>query len=246
MISLGCLLAVVATKAQDTAVIVSAVPQPSGAKTKDITNRSGDHLMAQFATNIFINAPDSISNHTKGFSRSGNVYIMLNKRFKNDPRFSVGIGAGVSVASFYFKKMEFDLSSNSLSMPIHFTDSTDNFKKYKFSTTYLEAPVELRFHATPDEPLKGLKVALGVKVGTLLGAGTKGKNLLNKAGTQQNNSIVKVKDKDFINKTRLGGTLRIGYGIFGVFGTYYFTPVFKDGAAPPMKSMQIGITLSGL
>ena len=245
-LSVLCLLAFSALKAQDTAAVASAIPQPSGNKLSDLNVRSGDHLMVQFATNLLTNQPDSISSHTKGFSRSGNAYIMLNKAFKSDKRMSVAFGVGISTSSLYFKKMELDLTSNSILLPITFTDSTNNYKKYKFTTTYAELPIELRFNSNPNEPLKGIKVALGAKVGTLLGAGTKGKNLEASNGSSLNNSIVKQKDKDFVNKTRIGGTARIGYGIVSLFGTYYFTPVFRDGVAPPMKSVQIGLTFSGL
>ena len=156
----------------DTLATISSALPPA-----DITNRSGDHLMIALNNNIWMNAPDSISNHTKGFSRSGSAFFMFDMPFKTSPKWSVGIGAGINVSSIYTDNMEFDLSANTNRLPIFITDSANHYKKYKFTTTHLEAPVELRFTAKPHTPNKSVKVAVGARVGTLISAGTKGKNL---------------------------------------------------------------------
>ena len=71
-------------------------------------------------------------------------------------------------------------------------EDTNHFKKYKLLTSYLEAPIELRYTADPLRPKKSFKAALGVKVGTLLAASTKGKNLQNSDGRIINAFIQKI------------------------------------------------------
>jgi hypothetical protein len=44
----------------------------------------------------------------------------------------------------------------------------------------------------------------------------------------------------------LAATARVGYGNFTLFGAYDLSGIFKDGVAANMKSLQIGLTISGL
>lgn len=215
-------------------------------RNKEILNRSGDHLMLQYSYDQWLNTPDSISSHIKGFSRGFNAYVMLNKPFKADPRFSVAFGLGVGSSNIFFKKMTVELASNTSTLPFRATDTTDHFKKFKVSTTFLEVPIELRFTANPEKPNKSIKVALGVKVGTMLNAHTKAKTLQNSSGRTINNYIVKESTKSYFNTTRLAATARIGYGNFTLFGAYNFSAMFKDAVAPDVKLLQIGLTFSGL
>lgn len=235
------------TTSLTTTTITTTTSTENKVKQKvDLRERSGDHLMVQLANNFWLNAPDSMKDHMKGFSRSANVFFMLDKPFKTNPRMSVAFGLGISTASMYTKNMEFGIDKNTPKLPIYMTDSMNHYKKYKLTNVYAEVPLELRFTAHPETPTKGFKMAIGARVGTLLSAGTKGKNLQNRAGNVISNTTYKVKDQEYFNKTRLGVSARFGYGIVSIFGTYYFSTFFKDGVAPPVKNMQIGIMLSGL
>ena len=209
-------------------------------------NRSGDHLMIQLSSDHWAGMPDSIGSHQSGFSRGFNAYFMFDKRFKNSPKYSIGIGLGISSSNMVFKKMNIDLKSTSTLLPFTPVDSTNHFKKYKLATSYLEIPLEFRFTSRPENPNKSLKAAIGLKVGTLVNAHTKGKNLQDKNNQSLNSYIEKENSKRFINGTRFMGTARLGYGILSIFGSYQLNNILKDGAGPDMKLYQVGITLSGL
>ncbi len=211
-----------------------------------VINRPGDHIMVQLATDHWSGTPDSIDSHLKSLSRGANVYIMLDKPFKGNPRFSVGFGIGIGTTNMYFKKMEVDLTAGSSKLPFNSLDSSNHFKKYKLSTAALEVPVELRFTADPEHSNKSIKAAIGVKVGTLLGVHTKGKTLQNKSDQGINSYTAKESGKRHFNNTTLAATARVGYGNFSLFGSYQFTSLLKDGVGPDIKPFQIGICLSGL
>lgn len=215
-------------------------------KNKEILNRSGDHLMLQFSYDMWLGAPDSIKNHIKGFHRGVNVYVMYNLPFKGDPRFSIAAGIGIGNSNIFFSKMNVDVSSNKVALPFIATDTLNNYKKYKLATTFLEVPIEFRFCSKPETPNKAVKVALGVKVGTLLNSHTKGKNLRTPLGVGITNSTDKITDKTFFNNTRVAATARIGYGNFTLFGAYNITSIFRPLAAADVKLLQVGITFSGL
>jgi hypothetical protein len=159
---------------------------------------------------------------------------------------SVAFGAGVGTSNMFFEKTSLDLKATSATLPIKRVDSVQHFKKYKLTTAYLEAPVELRFSSDPLNSNKSVKVAVGVKVGTIINAHTKGKTLQDKNDNEINSYIAKESSKRFFNTTRLAGTLRIGYGIFSIHGQYNITTLLKDGAGPEIRPYSIGLSVSGL
>ena len=212
-------------------------------KVYDLTNRAADHFMVQFALNSWQGAPDSIQSHIGGLS---NVYIMLDKPFKSNPQLSIAAGIGVGTSNIYFKKMIVDIGSTNTLLPFRAVDSLDNYKKFKLTTAFLEVPLELRFTSNPSTPNKTFKAAIGVKVGTMINAHTKGKGLRNRAGTVINAKTDKESTKSYFNTTRIAATARLGYGNFSLFGAYSLTGMFKDGVAPDIKGLQVGLTFSGL
>jgi hypothetical protein len=229
-------------------LIVNTQAQQTGNKKNkiDLSNRPGDHIMVQFSLDNLAKMPDSINSHQSGFSKGLNAYFMLDKPFKSSPKYSIGLGIGVGSSNIAFKKMFVDIKSTGTKLPFTATDSTNHWKKFKLSLSYLEIPLEFRFSSDPLNPSKSWKFALGLKAGTLINAHTKGKELQNKNNSLVNDYIQKENSKKFFNGTRFVGTARLGYGIISLFGAYQLNNVLKDVPGPPMKLYQLGITLSGL
>ena len=215
-------------------------------KKSALSEKPADHFMVQLGSNFWSGSADSISSRIKSFNRSANVYVMYDKKFKNSPKFSLGIGVGISVGNIYFNKMNVNITNNKSILPFVRTDTGTNFKKYKLATAFLEIPLELRFTSNPQNPNKAIKGALGLKVGTLINAHTKGKTLRNSGGTTIATYTEKETSKSYFNGTRIAVTGRVGYGLYSLFGSYSLTNLFKDGVAPVTKTFQIGIAISGL
>ena len=211
-----------------------------------LANRSKDHLLLQFGIDNWAKAPDSLN--IRGASRSFSMYLLFDFPFKTNPKLSVAVGAGISTSNIYFKDTYIDIAGRRGSNTILFEDVSDTirYKKYKLLTTYLEAPVEFRYTHNPAKPKSSFKAAIGAKIGTMLGATTKGKNLQNSAGQGINNLIQKEKSKRYFNTTRLAVTARAGLGNFSVFGSYQVNAFFKEGLGPDVRPYSIGLTLSGL
>jgi hypothetical protein len=228
---------------------VPAPPPPPEKKANkyssiDLSNRANDHFLLQFAYNGWAQAPDSIN--TKGFSRGFNAYFMFDFPFKTDPRWSVGLGVGVGTDNVYLDKTTAEVAGTTTTLRFRNVADTNHFKKYKLATTYLEAPIELRFAANPFNTNKSFKVALGAKIGLLVNAHNKGKNLQDKNNSNINNFIQKESSKKYLNGNRLMVTARMGYGVFGVFAAYQVNNFIKEGAGPDIKPYNIGLTISGL
>src|SRR4051812_30527549 len=175
-------------------------------KKVDLSNRSNDHLLIQYGFDNWAGTNDSTK--PSGFSRFFNAYIMLDKPFKTNPRLSVGLGLGIGSSNIFFDKTYVDVKANTARMPFRNVDSVNHFKKFKLTTMFLEAPVELRYSSDPENNNSAFKMALGVKVGTLLKAYNKGKTLQDKNGNTVNSYIQKENSKKFINSTRLAVTAR--------------------------------------
>ena len=227
-------------------ITVSAASAQEKKKIGGFMNRTGDHLMLQLTSDYWMGTPDSINKRINGFARGANVYVMLDQRFKGSPQWSVAFGLGVGTSNMYFRNMVVDIKAKTNTLPFKVVDSVDHFKKYKLTTTFLELPLELRFTLKPENESKSIKVALGVKVGTLLNVHTKGKTLLDKTGATVNGYSAKESAKPYFNSTRLAATARLGYGNFSLFGCYQFNNIFKDGVAADMKLFQVGLNFSGL
>jgi Outer membrane protein beta-barrel domain len=219
---------------------------PSANKKIKLSNRPGDHFMIQVSSDHWTAMPDSISSHQKGFSRGFNAYFMLDKPFRTSPKFSIGIGLGVSTSNIFFKRENIDLKTASPLLPFTAVDSTNHFKKYKLATGFVEIPLEFRYTSKPLEPNKSFKAAIGVKIGALVNAHIKGKTLQDKNNNTITSYTLKENNKRLINGTRFMATGRIGFGIFSLFGSYQLNNVLKDGAGPAMQLYQVGLTLSGL
>ena len=227
--------------AQDTPADV-----PATSKTIKLPNRSGDHLMIQLSSDHWTGMPDSISSHQQGLSRGFNAYFMLDKPFRSSPKFSIGIGVGIGTSNIFFKRTYIDVKAGGSVLPFTAVDSTNHFKKYKLSTGFVEVPLEFRYTSKPLQPNKSFKIALGAKVGAIVNAHTKGKDLQDKNNNSINSYTQKEIGRRLINGTRFMGTARIGYGIISLFGAYQLNNLLKDGAGANMKLYQVGLTLSGL
>lgn len=210
----------------------------------NLSNRANDHLLIQIGYDGWAQMPDTI--HTKGFSRSLNMYFMFDFPFKTDPRFSVGVGVGIGSSSIFFDKQEVGVAGLTSTLSFPDKSQTDHFKKYKLVSTYAEAPVEMRFTADPEHSDKSWKGAIGVKVGTLLNVHTKGKNLVSSTGAAINNFIEKESSKRYFNSTRLAASGRVGYGHISLYGQFQINNFIKDGLGPNVHPFAIGITFSGL
>lgn len=232
----------------DSARIVADSVAPRAKKTfndYDLNNRSNDHFLLQYGLDGWsTNGVDSVQ--PSGFSRHFNAYFMLDKPFKTNPHLSVGLGAGVGTSNIFFDNTNVDIKSTSPRLPFTNVDSTDHFKKFKLTTVYLEAPVELRYNSNPGNSSKSFKVALGAKVGTLVNAHTKGKTLVSKGGQTISDYIAKASTKKYFNSTRLAATARIGYGLVSLHGAYQLTTLLKDGVGPEIRPYSVGLTISGL
>ena len=225
--------------AQDTTAVSLKKKKP----VIDLSGRANDHFMIQFGSAQWAGKPESIK--TKGFSKTFNFYAMFDFPVKTNPKLSIGMGVGVGSDHIVFNKMYLGIKDLTSTLTIDDRSDSVYFEKYKLTVAWLEAPIELRFTKNPLRSSKSFKAAIGIKVGTLAKAQTRGSDFKDLTGTV-NPYTQKEASKRFFNKNRLSVTGRVGLGSLSLFGSYQVTQLFKEGLAPKINPWSMGITISGL
>jgi len=210
-----------------------------------ITKPSRDFVMINFGYTKWLTKDDTLSGNTvktKSFAYTVNAFLCYDFPIKKT-KLSFAAGLGISATNVFLDKQVYVNRDTSalLGTRGRFVDDTFGYKRYKFSTTYLQAPFELRYFSNSDNRNKGFKAAIGIQVGTLLGGHTKGIR-----GVGGTNIKEKVGTKRFLSPWNFAATARVGWGNYSVFGSYNLTNVFKDGVGPQLTPLTVGIAITGL
>lgn len=198
---------------------------------------SRDYFMFQLGYDGWAGAPDSVN--VGGLSRSLNMYLCYDFPIKAS-NFSFAAGVGLASSNMFFKDQQVIIGDTNTQ--IQFVDDNDVFKRFKLSMNYVEAPLELRYFSNKLNRNKGFKAAIGMKVGALLNSHVKGVRDFNNKPIREKEST-----RRFIETYRVGGTLRLGYGNFSVYGQYGLNGLFRVGNGPQdIFPYSVGICISGL
>lgn len=166
--------------------------------------------------------PDNIDYMTlhSGKSHNFNVnFAQLNLGLTRHIGFVTGLG-------FNWNNYRFDGNNNITKGPggqIEVLDPGETLKKSKLTTIYLTVPFLLEFQV-PVNGSNHFNVAAGPVGAVKLLSHSK---MVFEAGNKAKSN------SDFnLNLLKYGATARIGYSNFQLFGTYYFTPMFRSGDGP--------------
>jgi hypothetical protein len=120
---------------------------------------------------------------------------------------------------------------------IEILDPGDVLKKSKLSTTYLSLPLMLEMQIPAD--YHRLNIAVGA-IGAV--------KLCSESKMIYENGDKVTSDSDFsLNMLRYGATARIGFENFQIYGTYFMSPLFKEGKSPAgidLHPFEVGIAFT--
>ena len=110
------------------------------------------------------------------------------------------------------------------------------YEKSKLATRFLSVPLLLELQLPAG--YNHVRIAAGPVGGVKIGSNTK--TVYYWEGKQ------KVKDhSDFsLNMLRYGFTARAGYKNINLYGTYYMTPLFREGKGPVLHPFEVGVSFS--
>jgi hypothetical protein len=200
---------------------------------------SKDYVMLQAGYHGWLlgNNTDSIKLRNRGHD----VAVYLCNDFALAKKgFSFSAGVGISSANVYFDSTVVPLT-DSYRFVTFLPDNVKDYKRYKLSSTYLEAPFEFRYFGNNDNRNRGFKMALGLKIGTLINAHTKG------VGTYFGTTVRdKANGRRYHEQWRITTTARVGWGNFSIFTNYQLSNVFKSGNNQNITPFSVGLCISGM
>ena len=207
--------------------------------TTKVTKPSRDFVMLQFTYEGWANKPDSIN--LGSLNRGFNAYLCYDFPIAKS-NFSFAAGVGIGTSNIYFDNQQVVVSdTGALADQVRFIPETMDYKKFKLTTAYLEAPFELRFFSNKNNRNQGFKAAVGLRVGTLVGAHTKGRRQVE--GVKL---VEKENTKRYMETWRFSATARLGYGNFSLMGSYNLNSLYKQGLGPEITPYSIGLCITGL
>lgn len=209
-------------------------------KKKSIVKPSRDFVMFQITYENWSGTPDEVK--IGGIGRGFNAYLCYDFPISKS-NFSFAAGLGIGTSNIYFDNQLAVMNTSATAITFKNVDvnGEDLYKKSKLSTAYLEAPFELRFFGNKENRNRGFKASVGMKVGVLVGAHSKNKNVVS-----GNTIVEKVSSKRYIQTWRFAPNVRIGWGNFSVYGSYNLSPLFNSGQGPEVFPYSVGICITGL
>lgn len=183
-----------------------------------------------------LNLPSEISFMELHSAKSRNVNLnfgQLSIGLARHAGFVTGIGLGWNNYMFSGdNNIEKDINGR-----IDILDPGAALRRSKFSTFFLKIPFLLEFQIPTDH--QRLNISAGPVGAVKLGSFS--------VMEFENKDKIKSDDDFNLNIFRYGATARIGYENFNVYGTYYFTPLFKNNLGPggiDLFPFEIGIAFS--
>lgn len=223
-------------------VLASLISAAASAQFNDLFSSGRDRLALIFNWNYWLNNQDTtleLQAQSRGFDGHWTFDVL----FKEQSRFSVGFGLGISSHNV-FHKSSIRLDSN-ITVLTPYPDSV-SFTKNKLATTYLEVPVELRWRSKPDKNDNSWKLAVGLKAGMLLSAKTKYVGQGSPFGLEIEEAKIKTYRVPNINQFRYGPTVRFGYGNFNLVAFYALSTLFEPNLGPKLNPFSVGISFNFL
>jgi len=216
--------------------------------------KQADRVVVNVFSDIWMNAPTD-SMKIKKINRGADVYLMKEFRFgKSNFGFAIGIGIGsnnlysnanpiknYTLDSLTGKK-NYDGVTVFKKLPTKSSDSLQdiNYKNNKFTTVFLDIPIEFRYRLKNN----AFKVYLGGKFGFLLSDHTK----YNGDDYSQLSPTGSIRTKQYkianVESIRYGLTARIGWKWIQVYGYYSLSKLFKKDKGPDMYPISVGLTIS--
>lgn len=200
-------------------------------------------LMIDVGSNFFITHPSNMAlNYFGSRFFSGSIYYNIPL---GNSHFVVSPGIGMSLNRYAFKNVNSILVRDKKSRntvlekgSTHFPQSS-KITHVALNMRYMDLMLEAKFNANKQEPKRGFFVALGGKVCWLWRASTV-------VTYKEDNAVKKQKNlENFnLNKTRLGGYARLGWGRFGLCYTCIFSSLFQEDKGPDNAIQTSSITLS--
>lgn len=175
----------------------------------------------------------------KPVNMGAEFYVMSNI-VGDKSKFAIATGAGFSFSNIY---------SNALPVYSNLRDSVSflpipdsiSYKSNKFTTVYVDVPLEFRFRTVPKYKNRNFKFALGVRGGYLINSFVKYKGDEYENGIKREVKYKKYKIDNLL-KYRYGAYARVGYGKINFIVNYTLSTLFEKNKGPEINPLTVGLS----
>ena len=203
-------------------------------QTTDETKLKKFSAVFDVYNDFWISVPDSIDNRFFNQGASFSVFYISRVAKSN---FSFALGAGLASHNFYSNGIFDTITKDNGLRPFEAVYRGKPYKKNKISLTFLDIPMELRFHAKNK-----IRAAVGFKFGFLMDSHTKYRGYDYLFGSTEELKV-KFHEVRNVEKIRYGFTARFGWKFINLTGFYSLTGLFKKGHGSEMYPVSVGISL---
>lgn len=172
-------------------------------------------LLLDIGLNYWSNDEDTLKNWG---SKSLGIYY--NKRYKISNKLSFYPAVGLSFEKYAMKK-NYQYANENGNIVIDSTSAI--IKRNKLAVTYLEVPMEFRFHPNGTQSGEGFFIGAGVIGGVRLNSHTKLKYLQDDVRRKE-----KLTDNFGLNDIRYGYQIRVGWKNIHFFYKHYLSEVYGN------------------
>jgi hypothetical protein len=220
-------------------LLFSGTAQNQALKRPDIPGE----LMVDVGFNVWSSMPGNLERRAWS-SKSVGLYYSKRKPISSKLSFYYGVGLGLekmSLGDTVTLASNYQAHPDSAIQSVAIITNPANFSKNRLATTYMDVPLELRFHPFGTQDGEGLFIGAGGIVGVRLKAHTKWKYENNGETVRE-----KTSGKFNLNDFRYGYQIRAGFRGVHIFYKRYisnvFNDAFPDGSNPVMTTVGINIT----
>jgi hypothetical protein len=211
---------------------LSAKAQSDSIRIIPVKDRYDDKLIIELTHDMWLDLPDGAELQPLSIGFKG--YFYTDYTFGRKSNFSFAWGVGISADNVHSNaelvQEEFEDGTTGDQILTPFDDDYE-YETNKFTTTFLELPLELRFIA---KGRNAFRFAVGFRVGYLL---TDKQKIIDTRGKR------KIYDFDSVSRLRYGINARIGVGKVALTGFYSLTPLIEEGNGTQVIPISIGIAL---
>lgn len=202
-------------------------------------------LFIDFGFNTLNNKPDELRTRFLP-SRTFNIYYQgqFNIGENTGLTFNPGIGIGTDKLALrdslnLFNNPQLNNTRSELRDITEVYGDNIDIHRNNISLTYLDIPIEFRYHFNRRNYNKGVRLAVGGKVGYLLNAQTK-------VAYTENETRRQIKDRQSygFERFRYGVHTRLGFSGFNVWGYYGLNNLFTDRGPLETQANQLSFGVS--
>ncbi len=168
----------------------------------------------------------------RGGKTSTVSFDVLQMGYRFNSNFKVYVAGGFDWTMIRLQK---DITIQPNQSQLTYVTDTVRFSKNRFSNSYVHVPLNFELRTNENENGKRFYFVFGPEIGFLLNG--KVKQISDERGKE------KFKDNYNFQPFRYGGTVRLGYGSFGIFAKYYMNDMFASAPQKGLRNMSFGVTL---